>query len=80
MKQKGRAIIGDDIKVASYTNDWAQVRVHPIVFYRRYDDFAKGFKNVKGLYAELDLGQYVSIRFSEKSDVTAFHRLHHEYL
>ena len=80
MKQKGREIVGDSNKVESYTNGWAQVRVHPIVFYRRYDTFAKGFKSVKGLYAELDLGQFVSIRFSEKADVTAFHRLHHEYL
>jgi hypothetical protein len=80
MKQKGRAITGDDIKVSSYTNDWVHVRVHPIVFYRRYETFAKGFKSVKGLYAELDLGQFVSIRFSDKNDLTAFHRLHHEYI
>ena len=80
MKQKGRAITGDDIKVSSYTNDWVHVRVHPIVFYRRYELFAKGFKSVKGLYAELDLGQFVSIRFSDKNDLTAFHRLHHEYI
>ncbi len=80
MKQQGREITGNDIKVESYTSDWAQVRIHPLVFYRRYDEFAKGFKNIKGLYAELDLGQFISIRFSDKSDVTAFHRLHHEYI
>lgn len=80
MKQNGREIIGDNIKVASYTDHWAQVKVHPIVFYRRYDAFMQGFKQVKGLYAELDLGQFVSIRFSDKTDVTAFHKLHHEYI
>lgn len=80
MRQEGRAIVGNDIKVESYTNSWSQVRIHPLVFYRRYDDFAAGFKNIKGLYAELDLGQFVSIRFSDKNDVTAFHRLHHEYI
>lgn len=80
MKQKGRAIIGDPIKVESYTNSWLQVRLHPSVFYRRYDQFMRGLGNVSGLYAELDLGQYVAIRFSEKKDVTAFHKLHHEYL
>ena len=80
MKQQGHAIIGDNIKVASYTDSWAQVRVHPCVFYRRYDAFAQGFKQVKGLYTELDLGQFVSIRFSDKNDVTTFHRLHHEYI
>ena len=80
MKQQGREIIGDVIKVDSYTTDWLQVRVHPLVFFRRYDEFAKGFKSVKGLYAELDLGQYISIRFSDKNDMTTFHRLHHEYI
>lgn len=80
MKQKGRAIVGDDIKVDSYTSNWTQVRVHPLVFYRRYDEFANGFKKVKGLYAELDQGQFISIRFSDKNDLTAFHRMHHEYI
>jgi hypothetical protein len=80
MKQKGREIVGDIVKVDSYTSDWAQVRLHPGVFYRRYDDFAKGFKSVKGFYAELDLRQFIAIRFSDKNDVTNFHRLHHEYL
>ncbi len=80
MKQVGREIVGDPIKVDSYTSDWAQVRLHPCMFYRRYDLFEAGYKSMKGLYAELDLGQYISIRFSDKSDVTTFHRLHHEYL
>lgn len=80
MKQKGQEIIGDPIKVDSYTSSWSQVRLHPSVFYRRYDQFLRGFNNVSGLYAELDFGQYISIRFSEKKDVTAFHKLHHEYL
>ncbi len=80
MKQKGREIIGDPIKVESYTNSWMSVRCHPGMFYRRYDLFAKGFQQVKGLYAELDLGQFVVVRFSEKNDVTEFYRLHHAYL
>jgi len=80
MKQKGQELVGDTIKLDSYTSEWAQVRIHPIVFYRRYDAFLRGFKQVKGLYTELDLGQFVSIRFSDKNDVTTFHRLHHEYI
>jgi len=80
MKQQGRAIVGDIVKVDSYTSKWMQVKLHPSVFYRRYDAFDNGFKTVKGLYAELDLGQFVAIRFTEKSDVTDFHRMHHEYL
>jgi len=80
MKQNGREITGDIIKVDSYTSEWMQIRLHPAIFYRRYDEFAKGFESVKGLYAELDLGQFVCIRFSDKNDVTNFHRLHHEYL
>lgn len=80
MKQQGKCIVGDPIAVDSYTSDWMAVRLHPTIFYRRFDEFQKGFKQVKGLYAELDLGQFISIRFSEKEDVTNFHRLHHEYL
>ena len=80
MKQKGHEIIGDDVKIDSYTSDWKQVRIHPLVFYRRYDKFVEGFKTVKGLYVELDQGQFISIRFSDKNDLTTFHRLHHEYI
>jgi len=80
MKQQGHKIVGDTVKIDSYTSEWPQVRLHPTVFYRRMDEFTKGFSSVKGLYAELDLGQFVSIRFSDKNDVTNFHRLHHEYV
>jgi hypothetical protein len=80
MKQKGRCIVGDPIQVDNYTSDWVSVRLHPATFYRRHDEFQEGFKNVKGFYAELDLGQFVIIRFSEKDDMTAFHRMHHEYV
>lgn len=80
MKQKGHEIIGDVVKVDSYTCAWDQVKLHPSIFYRRYDEFSKSFRAVKGFYAELDLGQYVSIRFSEKADITKFYEIHKEYL
>ena len=80
MKQQGRCIVGDHVRVDSYTSDWLSVRVHPCIFYRRNDEFHKGFKTVKGLYTELDMGQFIVIRFSEKEDVTSFHRRHHEYI
>lgn len=80
MKQIGREITGNDIKVSSYTNDWIQIRIHPAIFYRRYEQFADSFNNIQGFYTELDQGQYVSVRFSDKNDVTEFYRKHHEYL
>jgi len=80
MKQQGRCIVGDPVTVDSYTADWMSVRLHPTTYYRRFDEFQKGFKRVKGLYAEIDQGQFVVIRFSEKDDMTAFHKLHHEYV
>lgn len=80
MKLQGKCIVGDPISVESYTSDWMSVRVHPTTFYRRQEEIHDGFKNTKGLYAEIDLGQYIIIRFAEKDDMTAFHRLHHEYL
>lgn len=80
MKQQGQCITGDPIRVDSFTSDWMSVKLHPTTFYRRIDEFQKSFESVKGLYAEIDMGQFVVIRFSEKDDVTAFHRRHHEYL
>ena len=80
MKQQGKCIIGDPVRVDNYTCDWMSVRMHPSTFYRRMEEIHDGFKNTKGLYAEIDLGQYVIIRFSEKDDMTDFHRLHHEYI
>ena len=80
MKQKGKCITGDPIIVDSYTSDWETVRLHPTIFYRRQDEFQKGLKTVKGLYAEIDMGQFVVIRFSEKADMTAFHKRHHDYV
>lgn len=80
MKIKDRCVTGSTISVGSYTNDWYQIRIHPATFYRREQDFVEGFKKVRGLYAELDLGQFISIRFSDKADLTEFHRMHHEYL
>jgi len=80
MKQQGRCIVGDPISVDNYTTDWLSVRLHPTTFYRRYDEFQRGLNTVKGLYAELDFGQFVILRFSEKDDMTAFHKRHHEYV
>ena len=80
MKQKGNCLIGDPVTLDSYTADWESVRLHPTTFYRRLEQFQKGFKKVKGLYTEIDMGQFVTIRFSEKDDLTEFHRMHHEYL
>lgn len=80
MKQIGKCIIGDLRNVDDFTADWISVRIHPGVYYRRLVEFQKTLKEVKGMYAELDLGQYVLIRFSEKDDVTNFHRNHHTCL
>lgn len=80
MKQDGKCIVGDPVSVDSYTSHWTSIRLHPAVFYRRHEEFQAGFKDVKGLYAELDMGEFVIIRFSEKEDVTSFHRRHHMYI
>lgn len=80
MRQKGNAIVGDPVRVERYTSDWMKINLHPSVFYRHIDKFERGFSKVKGLYAEIDNGSFVSIRFSDKDDLTEFHRMHHEYL
>ena len=80
MKQVGNCIIGNLTSVDRFTAEWMSVKLHPATFYRRMDQFQESLKSVKGLYAEMDLGEYVVIRFSEKEDVTSFHRKHHEYV
>ncbi len=80
MKQQGKCIVGDPISVDGYTADWMSVRVHPTTFYRRQEAIQQTLDTIKGLYAEIDMGQYVLLRFSEKEDVTRFHRNHHEYI
>jgi hypothetical protein len=80
MKQLGKCIIGEHRVVDSYTTDWMSVKLHPTTYYRRQEDIQPTLDNIKGLYAELDMGQYIILRFSDKDDVTAFHRNHHEYI
>lgn len=80
MKQVGKCLTGDPIRINSYTADWLSVKLHPLTFYRRMEEIQDGLEKAKGIYVELDLGQYVLIRFSEKSDLTEFHRLHHTYI
>jgi hypothetical protein len=80
MKQVGKYITGDLVKVNNLTRDWETVRIHPLVFYRRYDDFMDGLAKCKDLHTLLDMGQFILIRFLEKDDLTAFYRRHHEYV
>lgn len=80
MKQQGKRLIGDPVRIERFTVDWETVRLHPTTYYRRIEEFLEGFDQVKGLYTDIDCGQYILIRFSEKDDLTAFHRRHHTYL
>jgi hypothetical protein len=80
MKQNGKRIDGDPVTLESYTSDWMSVRMHPTSYYRRREEIIASLGNTKGFYAELDQGQYVIIRFSNKDDVTEFHRIHHNYV
>jgi len=80
MKQQGNSIIGDPVQVDLYTSNWESVRLDPSVYYRRIDKFEQSLKESSGLYAEIDMGQYVCIRFSKKDDLTNFRRMHHEYV
>lgn len=80
MKQVGKCVVGTLRNVEDFTSEWMSVKIHPAVYYRRMDEFQKTLDSTKGFYAELDFGQYILIRFSEKDDVTKFHRNHHECL
>ena len=80
MKQVGQCITGDPVVVDAYTSTWMSVRMHPASYYRRQTEIIKSLEKSRGFYTEIDMGEFVVIRFSEKDDVTEFHRCHHEYL
>jgi hypothetical protein len=80
MKQQGKCIVGNPISVDSFTSDWMTIRLHPGVFYRRQEAFHTTLDSIKGLYAEIDMGEFILLKFSDKDDVTKFHRNHHEYI
>ena len=80
MKQKGNCIVGEQRNVDDFTSDWMSIKMHPGTYYRRENEIQKTLDSVKGLYAELDMGQFIVLRFSEKDDVTRFHRDHHFYI
>lgn len=80
MKRKGNFVTGDPVRVSKYTDHWMTVRLHPAVFYRRIDQFHDSLANSRGLYTEIDTGECVMIRFSDKEDLTAFYRMHNQYV
>lgn len=80
MKNQGNCILGDPVRIDKFTASWPSVKVHPAVFYRRIQEFHESFSRLKGLYTEIDIGNCVIIRFSEKDDLTTFHKMHHCYV
>lgn len=80
MKQKGKCLSGDPVQLDAFTSGWMSVKLHPGTFYRRQDEIYTDLDKSKGFYAEIDMGDFVVIRFSEKDDVTAFYRRHREYI
>jgi hypothetical protein len=80
MKQIGHFVTGNFSSVDDYTSDWFTVKLHPCTFYRRIEEINITLDNVTGLYTKLDTGNNVVVRFSEKEDLTEFHRIHHAYI
>lgn len=80
MRQQGNCIVGDSRTLESYTATWLTVKMHPTSFYRHNDEIQSTLEKLKGPYVELDMGQYILLRFAEKDDVTTFHRNHHSYI
>lgn len=80
VKQIGNFLVGDVSGLESYTSDWFSVTLHPTTYYRRLDDMSMSLDAIRGMCAEIDTGESVVIRFSDKSDMTAFYKRHHEYI
>jgi hypothetical protein len=80
MKKQGNFVTGDPVRLDKFTGSWATVKLHPAVFYRRIDQFHDSLNSVRGLYTEIDTGECVMIRFSEKDDLAAFYKTHNQYV
>ena len=80
MKQIGNYISGDAVVLDNFTSSWNTVSLDPCVFYRHLDDFQESFKQTKGPYSHIDMGQYISVRFAEKRDLTDFYKVHRMYI
>ena len=74
MKQQGNCVTGDMNQVDKYTSKWPSIRLHPTAFYRRLNEIQENFRSLKGLYTEIDMGQFVLIRFAEKTDMIEFYK------
>jgi len=74
MKQYGTCISGDSIQVNNLTKEWIEILLHPATFYRNYDTLRGRLENIKGYYAEIDLGEDILIRFSEDNDAAEFQK------
>jgi hypothetical protein len=74
MKISGNCIVGDHIQVDRFTAKWASIKVLPITYYRKQEEITKILDSCTGICAELDNGEHVSIRFSEKSDLENFYK------
>jgi hypothetical protein len=80
MKTSGRCVVGDTVDLDRYTSDWLSLRIHPVTFYRLLDEIRTTLSTVVGLYTEIDDGDFVWIRFSDRNDLIEFRKVYHEYL
>lgn len=80
MKKIKNCIVGEVIKVMDYTEGWYTIQVHPTTFYRRINQIHKSLNSINGLYAEIDYGSCVCIRFSDQSDGEKFRVENEEYI
>lgn len=80
MKQVGNRIIGDVVRLEDYTAKWDSLRLHPTTFYRKYAQFQQVLSSLPGLYAQIDAGDFVEIKFSNESDLNNFYKMHNEYI
>jgi len=79
MKQVGSSIIGNLVQVNNFTKEWSEISLHPAIFYRNYDKFITTLEDGNGLYAEIDSGNNIIIRFSDNDDAINFHNDYNDY-
>lgn len=80
MKVVGNLVTGDFARLMNYTAGWHSVKMHPATFYRRRFELETTLSKIKGLWSEIDMGECVLIKFSNKEDVTEFYKKHHSHI
>lgn len=51
----------------------------PTIYYTKFEEYQKVLNNISGIYTDLDMGQYILVKFEKLEDAVYF-KLRFEYV